>query len=803
MAKSKDARYPNANAVIHELSEAIGQAIPPETAATRESFIQAARLVGRQTELKQLADAFQEALNGSGSAWLIGGESGVGKSRLVDEIRALAMTRGALVLRGQGISEGGSPYHLWRPALRWLCLLTELDDTKLSVLQTLVPDMNTLLGRDIPDAPPLAHKAAQNRLLNVIEDLFRRQRQPIVIVLEDLHWAQESLDVLRRLSHIVSDLPLFIVGSYRDDEKPELPAHLPGMRVMKLERLSADEIAELSTAMLGESGKRETVVDLLQRETEGNVLFLVEVVRYLAEEAGQLERIGLATLPAQLFVGGVQKVIQRRLHHLPADTLPLLRFAATMGRQFDLAVLRAADLYPNLDEWLTICSDAAVLEVQDDAWRFAHDKLRDGILGGLSPDEQRALHQHVAETLEIAYPDLLPQAALLAYHYARAGNRYREEHFATLAGEQALSTGAYQDAVRFLSRALEIVHDVEGSRVGILKSALKRREIDLKSQLAEAHLGKGDYQLAELLYGENLVACQEIQYFKGLADTLDSLGNIALALMQFEPAKAYYRDALGIYQELDDPDGMTRALNNLGNVAYETDDVEEAKRLYQQSLSLSRGAGGGWGMAGAISSKETGEFASVGGYAMADQTFHESLAAYHHDAGRSRLVEACQKLLAATHIPDEFSHSRQLFQAGCDQFQQKGDAWGAALMLAYLGRTACAAKDFTNARQHLYTALKQAADQKEMGLTLDILVAIGRLFAQQGPHGEALQLLSLAVHHPDSADHTQDEAERLLFELENEFDRSLIAEHWEKGKSRVLDATIAGLLASDLLAKQA
>src|SRR5262249_42683909 len=145
LAKLPTDRYQTAEQAIVALSEAIGQAVPAESVAIRESFLQAARFVGRETELKRLVDTLHQAKAKHGGAWLIGGESGVGKTRLLDELRTQALVQGVLVLRGQNVSEGHSPYQMWRAALRWLCLLTELDDVEASVLKALVPDIDTLL----------------------------------------------------------------------------------------------------------------------------------------------------------------------------------------------------------------------------------------------------------------------------------------------------------------------------------------------------------------------------------------------------------------------------------------------------------------------------------------------------------------------------------------------------------------------------------------------------------------------------------------------------------------------------------
>ncbi|CAG0966293.1 partial Serine/threonine-protein kinase pkn5, partial [Anaerolineae bacterium] len=112
LAKEPEQRYPNAREAIVVLCNAIGQPVPKDSGAIRESYLHAATFVGRDREMQVMEQALQNALHGEGSAWLIGGESGVGKSRLLNEIRTRALVQGALVLRGQAVSEGGVPYQM-------------------------------------------------------------------------------------------------------------------------------------------------------------------------------------------------------------------------------------------------------------------------------------------------------------------------------------------------------------------------------------------------------------------------------------------------------------------------------------------------------------------------------------------------------------------------------------------------------------------------------------------------------------------------------------------------------------------
>ncbi len=447
--------------VFADLERRTGRPLAVETAATRESFLQAAELVGREAELAALEAMLGEAITGKGGGALVGGESGVGKSRLLDELRARALVDGMVVLRGQATdagSAGGGPYHVFREVLRGVVLRTDVDDFEAGVLEAVVPDLGALLERAVPTRAEIDPEAAQTRLLSVIEAVFRRQQAPVLVMLEDLHWAgSESLRLLERLAALATSLPVLFVGSYRDDERPDLPRSLPLLRVLKLGRLTGEGIAALATSMLGEAGRRPEVIDRLRRETEGNPFFLVEVVRALAEEAGALSRVGIEPMPATLPAGNLHLIVRRRLDQVPRRARPLLEASAVIGRQLDLALLRRLEPAVDLDAWIRTCANVAVLDFAEGGYRFAHDKLREGLLSALTPDARRVIHRRVAEAIEAAYDDAPDQTMALAHHWAQAGAAENEARYSALAGEQALQSSAYREAVAFFERAVSIV----------------------------------------------------------------------------------------------------------------------------------------------------------------------------------------------------------------------------------------------------------------------------------------------------------------------------------------------------------
>lgn len=458
LAKDPAARYRGAEQVIRDLELALGQPLPIETMATRESFLQAAPFVGRADELAALSAALASAANGRGGTWLIGGESGVGKSRLLEEIRIQALARGIVVLRGQVVSQGGSPYHPWRDVITNLLLHAPVTPAQAAVLKPVAPAIATLVGSEVPDAPMVDASAAQSRLMIAVEELFTAAAVPVVVILDDLHWAgSESLQMLSWLTRAAEGLPLLLLGTYRLDEAPHLAQAVRGAHALPLPRLAPDEVAALCESVIGPRGGTREVIALVQRESEGIPLFIVEVLRTLAESAGHLAEIGDGGVPRRVIGGGIQRAIRRRLARLPPSALEPLRTAAVIDRAIDLALL--AFLHPTLDlaTWTTECALGAVLEEQAGTWRFAHDKLRELLLEDLDPTTRRALHGRIARAIESVHAGRTEYVTALAHHWRHAGSEEKEAHFSERAGFLALENAACQEAVAYFDRALELL----------------------------------------------------------------------------------------------------------------------------------------------------------------------------------------------------------------------------------------------------------------------------------------------------------------------------------------------------------
>jgi predicted ATPase/tRNA A-37 threonylcarbamoyl transferase component Bud32 len=805
LQKDPQDRYASAGEAINALNAAINQPQVTETAATRESFLQAARLVGRDHEIHLLTHSLDAAagIGRQGSAWLIAGESGVGKSRFLDEVRALALIRGALVMRGQAVSSGGFPYQLWQQVLQWLVLLNDLSPVQAGLLARVL--VNTSILADVPakDTSALDPQALQNALFTLLEDTLRAQKQPVVIILEDLHWCgSESMALLNRLNAIAGQLPLLLLASYRDDERPDLPNQLSNMRLMRLQRLDELQIAELSAAMLGEAGRQPQVVGMLQRETEGNVYFLVEVVRALAEEVGNLDEIGRQTLPANVFTGGVARIVQRRLAGVPPQHMPLLQAAAIFGRVIDVELIEALDEQIAVVDWLTACSNAAVLDVDDNQWRFAHDKLREGVLASLSDHDKRQLHRKVAQTLETLYGDA--QTLALAHHWGQAGDIGKEEHYTTLAGQQALRNGAYRESAAYLNRALSLVTHAPTPHSAPARTAVKTtveiiasvtKEAALKEQLAEAYVGFGQYTDAKHNYQQALDIYQKQNNVSASANIHNKLGDVAMAQADFERAKTLYTRARDIYTQANNDEGRARALQNLGNALYELGDDAAAKTLFQQSLDLARETGGRSGMAaGAVrgplrdhESEEARTFL---------QKKLDSRRAANDQLGVADVLFDLGTLARQGHnLPQALHYFEESLKLARTLYPVTQVPLN--MLLNQLAETHLHNKNAAAATPYLHEALRNTyAHQQEALLLYTLKNVAAALAVPQSAHaGDSLAVCVLAfvIHQPNSNEETQTQAEDVLADIETRMKPDALQAAWERGKGSDLAQVLAQL----------
>lgn len=470
LARHPSERFAAASDVITALAKGVSFPLPVETSATRESFLQAAMLIGRDDELAQLSKRLEEAAARQGGSLLLSGENGVGKSRLLAELRTQALTRGFWVAQGQSSQESGSHYHEFLPLLRALCFRVEPSDDEASVLQDLVPELGSLLDRVVASAPRLAPEPALSRLCGVLLALLSRLTKPLLFVLEDLQWARsESLTLFAQLAPRLCSLPVLLIASCRSDEPLQFPEALRDVPKMSLSRLLPAHVATLSASMLGCATLTPEAARVLYQHTEGNVFFLIEILRALSEDANALALLGKGQLPEQLRSAGIERMVEWRVVRISELHRPLLELAATLGRTLDLPLLERAASDGALRDFLFLATSAAVLEREGELWRFSHEKLRESILSRLPAARRKALHQQAAELL-CSHKD---ESARIASHFEQAEQYEPALSHYLQASDHATHLSLYREARVHLQAAERMLAALPETTVR------QRTEIDL------------------------------------------------------------------------------------------------------------------------------------------------------------------------------------------------------------------------------------------------------------------------------------------------------------------------------------
>ncbi|HZI37281.1 MAG TPA: BTAD domain-containing putative transcriptional regulator, partial [Acidimicrobiia bacterium] len=398
--------------------------------------------VGRLAELAVLSTSLERARAGSGGMMLVGGEPGIGKTRLAEEAAREATAAGMQVLLGHSYElAGAAPYVAIVEILEAALAAAPSAETFMAdVLGDAAPEIARLLPqlrRRFPDlSPPLELPPAQERLylFRCLSDILARlaQARPTLLVLDDLQWADDAtLLFVEHLAQQLPSLPLLVVATYRDTDVGRPLARTFGdlhrRRLagrISLGSLTPVEAGELVAGLAGQDAPDE-LVDALHAATDGNVFFLEEIVRDMAESGRAFDaagrfRAGVAVDDLGL-PEGVRLVIERRLDRLSEAARSALCACAVSGRVFSVPLLQAlGDL--GGDTVLDILDEAeqAVLVAPSgspDEFLFAHELIRQTLVAGLSGTRRRRLHARAAEALErIHADDVRAAAATIAHH---------------------------------------------------------------------------------------------------------------------------------------------------------------------------------------------------------------------------------------------------------------------------------------------------------------------------------------------------------------------------------------------------
>ena len=443
-------------------------------------------------------------------------------------------------------------------------------------------------------------------------------------------------------------------------------------------------------------------------------------------------------MPDTILSGGMKQVILYRLEKIPKQQQTTLHLAAVQGRWIDLDLLQQFMSDKDTEEWLAVCSEAMVLDTQDEQWRFAHDKLREGILESLDEKQKRILNQQVAEAIEIVYADDLESySAILTQHWHEAQNHEKEAHYAFMAGKLAKKNNAFKEALHLFQRTYSLYENrVQPNRktladvafevsstlmrlssydeartwldktLGMYQALEDKAGIrDVLGNISDIEIRGGNYDKAKDILNQSLAMSRELDDKKRIAQDLMHLGNLAQSEHRFDDALAIRQESYELMKEAGDPLDICKTLNNLA-LSYDfLGEIEQAMKYHREALAIRRAVNDPYGIAMSLINM---------GAIVYDQKDYKTALAYGTEA--LELFRAMDNQFAVSYalgLLGDVAHGQQrlndakiYYEESLSLRRKTKDKSGVAASLNALGKIAIEAQDYQQAWDYYTESLE-------------------------------------------------------------------------------------------------
>jgi len=590
----------------------VGALAEPGSARGLAGLGLAAPLVGRTDELDQLLAAFDRMERGRGQVVSLVGEAGTGKSRLIAELLGRLDADGRLArtaVRRAACSSLGEPTYgvfgtLFREAYQvepadsldvarrklaaGLRALGAKDEEAIAI----APVLSYVLGLEEETHPDVEPEQLKRQIALAARALIERrlEKEPLLILVEDLHWADTaSVDLLRHMVDQLADRPLMLLLSHRPDTKPPLVARA-AHSVIRLAPLSPDETRALVAALFGASA------DVLARFQEfiaaragGNPFFVEEIVRSLVGK-GVIVRQGdgwtcTAASEAVDVPPTLHGLLLSRVDRLPADARRLLQEAAVLGAVFDEPLLRAVATVSGIfEEALDRLVEAELIQAvshwhERGRYRFTHALVHEVVYQNLLLSRRTELHERVGRALEHAAgprPERLSDLEALGHHWSLSANKPRGARYLVSAGDWARAVYANDDAIRHYQRALQTLAECPGCDADA--RAARERLADLLGLTGRRAEALAHY---EALREEIEPAGERV----GTARMLRKIGGLYWEAGDRERAGACFAGGLERLDENGDPIERAHLFQEMGRLAFRAGDNAGAIRWAERALA--------------------------------------------------------------------------------------------------------------------------------------------------------------------------------------------------------------------------
>lgn len=691
-------------------------------------------LVGRDEEIGLLLRRWVQSKEGLGQVVLINGEAGIGKSSLVEGLRAHVQQEDAtrITFRCSQYTQHSALYpvivHLQR-VLGWQRddtagdKLVKLEQTLQQTTLTLdeaVPLLAMLLSLPLPDGRylPLALSPQEQRQRTqdvlVAWMLEEAERQPVLVVWEDLHWADPSTqELLGLFIDQVPTVPMLHVMAFRPTFVAPWPTH-SHMTLLTLNHLERPQVEALITRLTGGKPLPLEVVEHIVGKTDGVPLYVEELTKMLldsdlldkgAEQYTLTGPLAVATIPATL-----HDSLMARLDRLPT-VREVAQLGAVLGREFDYETLHALAVVEEavLQEGLSKLVGTDLLYQRGRppraTYTFRHALIRDTAYQSLLRRTRQQYHQQVAQLLEANFPEVVErQPELVAHHYAEAACSELAVTFYLRAGDRSAGIYANAEAITYYEQALVILDALPASE------ETDQQRIELSLRIASLHVLLGHYGESLPFFNQALALAEAVGDTKTIAHLETRLGRVRYSMGHYEEARMSLERALQLSQKINDTTRMAICYQSLGYVYFSRDRLASVIDCFSRALQISEATDNQEGI-GVACTYLSNAHARAGNPQEAVQWGQRALELGEHMQDERRIAWACIMLAQACVLTGDVAWAQTLLDRALALCDKTGDFLALAWVHIWQGDLlATHEKDYKGALQHVQHVIRMGTE---------------------------------------------------------------------------------------------
>lgn len=765
------------------------------------------RMVGREPEFQVIQNALEQSLlNRRITLVVVKGDAGLGKSRLIYELEGWIDTHpeNFFMFKGRADEETTSlPYSLLRDVFSERFQIMD-SDSQAEARAKLVKGMSAmvgmgeeraafigeLLGFDFSDSLHLRGirndaRQIRARAFNCIAQFLAEisLEAPIVMLLDDIHWADSgSLELVEYLAKLETDLPLFILCAARpslDELHPNWGSGFPLCETVTIKSLDVNASRELVNNILQNvSDLPGELVEIVARNAEGNPFYLEELIKVLIEDGvivkGEEDWQILPQSLTQLRVPAtLTGILQARLDRLPATENEVLERAAVIGRTFwDAAVeaMRGSEAARSVTGDAEVRSALSALRNKElvfshqpstfasaQEYIFKHAILREVTYERVLKARRKLYHRLAADWLIQQSGERIGEyLGLIAQHYELSGDTARAVEFLERAADQSMRLSAFREALSASERALGILASSADDN-----PAIRAR---LLLNIGSANLWLTDHATAAARFEECIALARTVNDRALESKALARLGRIGLEQGKFEQAIGYLKDSLAIARALNDADALAYSLAHIAYIFHYQSKTAEAESYGMESYEFAKQSGDAIAQAFSLNllamiSVNKNEFDASYRYHL------QAIEICKQSGDRYGLARAHSNLSEVMRIQKQYAEAKPYTIEGITLARELGNRYAVPIMLINLVYSQVGLGEIPEAFASLREALQINMEHNSVSWVIFSLVGYADILAAVGRREQALEVLGLCLHHPETNSDTHRDIQIVLDDL--------------------------------------